>query len=116
MNIGSIALARIQQTDGRLKLPPIVMLSKMFPYSDLLVCVVSSKLRHEVKDFDDVIETNAADYKFSGLKVSSLIRLGLLAMIPRSAIAGEIGNISKERLIKLRKRLAEYIKAKPKNA
>jgi hypothetical protein len=43
------------------------------------------------------------------LKVTSLIRLGLIATIPRSAILGELGVISSERLNDLKARLASQI-------
>ena len=111
MKCGSVALARIQQSDGRLKLRPVVILTTMPPYSDVLVCAISSKLHHKTKDFDDVIDVGAADFESSGLKTSSLIRLGLVATIPRTAIEGELGVISYERLLRLRERLADHIKA-----
>ena len=79
----------------------------------MLVCAISSKLHHEVKGFDDVIDAKADDFKSSGLKVSSLIRLGLVITIPHSAIAGEMGLISEERLFRLRERFSEHIKAEP---
>lgn len=110
MKAGSVLLARIQQADGRLKLRPVVVLSNMPPYADMLVCAISSKLKHEVKGFDDIIDENATDFKSSGLKASSLIRLGLVATIPRSAIAGELGMISEERLFKLRDRFSQHVK------
>jgi mRNA interferase MazF len=52
---------------------------------------------------------NAGDIESSGLKVSSLIRLGMLATIPSPAVLGQLGTISKERLIRLRNRLARHI-------
>ena len=111
MKGGSVALARIQQADGCLKLRPVVIINTMPPYSDVLVCAISSKLHHKTKDFDDVIDVSATDFKSSGLKISSLIRLGLVATIPRTAIKGELGVISSEKLLRLRERLANYIKA-----
>ena len=110
MKVGSVVLAKIQQADGRTKLRPVVVLRKMPPYSDVLVCAISSKLHHEVKDFEDVIDINADDFKSSGLKVSSLIRLGVVVTIPHSAIAGKMGLISEERLFRLRERLSKHIK------
>ena len=73
------------------------------------MCAASSRLRHEARGFDDIIDKGDADFPASGLKVSSLVRLGLLATIPRTMVAGRLGEISGERLEKLRARLARHI-------
>jgi mRNA interferase MazF len=109
MNAGDVVLARVQQADGRLKLRPVVVLRKMPPYSDLLVCAVSSQLRHESPGFDDIIAAGDNDFSSSGLKTTSLIRLGLLATIPKAMVGGKIGEISGERMRKLGSRLARFI-------
>jgi len=75
MKNGRIALAHMQQADGQQKARPIVVLQKMPPFSDLLVCAVSSQLRHECSGFDEIISQSDDDFPKSGLKVSSLIRL-----------------------------------------
>ena len=87
----------------------MVVLQEMPPYGDLLVCAVSSQLRHEYPGFDEIIARDD-DFAASGLKVSSLIRLGLIATIPRSAILGELGEVSAARLERLRGRLASHIR------
>ena len=110
MKSGSIVLARIQQADGRIKTRPVVILQEMPPFSDFLVCAVSSQLRHESQGFDEVMYSGDDDFPASGLKVSSLIRLGLVATIPKSMILGGLGVISLERLQILRTRLAGHIK------
>ncbi len=109
MNSGSIVLARVQQADGRLKTRPVVILNNVPPFSDSIVCAVSSKLKHECSGFDEVIAVNDEDFADSGLKVSSLIRLGIVATIPKSTVIGELGKISATRLQRLRSRLAQRI-------
>jgi mRNA interferase MazF len=84
----------------------------MPPYADVLVCAVSSQLRHECQGFDEIVDLKDHDFGSSGLKVSSLIRLGLIATLPRSAILGELGAISEARLERLRDRLAAHIQDK----
>jgi mRNA interferase MazF len=110
MKPGAVALARVQQADGHMKPRPVVVLQEMPPYRDWLVCAVSSQLRHACQGFDEIISTSDDDFKTSGLKVSSLIRLGLIATIPRSAILGELGAISAGRLERLRRQLAAHIR------
>jgi len=110
MKAGSIALAQLQQADGRSKLRPVLILNRMPPFDDYLVCALSSKLHHEVKGFDEIIGTDAGDFSRSGLKVASLMRLGMIATLPDSAVRGRLGSIDDDRLERLRSRLADKIK------
>jgi mRNA interferase MazF len=68
-------------------------------------------MQHLVLGFDEVIEENDSDYAQSGLKVASLIRLGLVATIPKETVLGQLGAIADDRLERLRARLAQRIKA-----
>jgi mRNA interferase MazF len=111
MKAGEIALARLQQADGRLKTRPVLVLSQMPPFSDHLVCALSSKLQHECVGFDEVIAAEDDDFPDSGLKVSSLIRLGMVATIPNSSMLGILGRISVERLNRSMSRLARHLMA-----
>jgi mRNA interferase MazF len=81
----------------------------MPPFTDLLVCGVSTQVRQAVKDFDEIISPQDSDFESSGLLSESLIRLGFLAVIPRKNIAGAIGSVSLERHKKLMNRLSEYL-------
>ncbi len=111
MRPGSVVLARVQQADGQMKPRPMIVLQTMPPFSDFLVVVLSSQLRHEVAGFDDVIDRESSDFSASGLKQASLVRLGLLSTVPNSDLEGKLGEISKQRLERLRNRLAQHIKA-----
>jgi mRNA interferase MazF len=111
MKAGDIALAQLQQADGRMKARPVLALHQMPPFADHLVCALSSRLHHECAGFDEIIASADEDFESSGLKVPSLIRLGMVATIPSSAVLGQLGTISHERLIRLRNRLARHIGA-----
>lgn len=111
MKAGDIALSQLQQADGRLKTRPVLVLTRMPPFSDHLVCALSSKLQHECIDFDEVIAAGDDDFPESGLKVSSLIRLGMVATIPSSSMLGILGRVSGERLNRLMSRLARHLMA-----
>lgn len=110
MTPGNVILSRVQQSDGQLKSRPAVVLSLVPPYGDFLICAISSQTRHEVPGFDDLILRADGDFSGSGLKVDSLIRLGLLATIPSSAVIGELGEISSPRLSRLLNRLADHLR------
>lgn len=81
----------------------------MPPFKDLLVCGVSTQLRQEVKGFDELISPGNADFAASGLIKESLIRLGFLAILPRSRVVGTIGSISTVRHKLLLERLSKYL-------
>ncbi len=83
----------------------------MPPCHDLLVCGASTQLHQYVKDFDEIISPTDADFKSSGLRSKSLIRLGFIAVLPRRRVLGSIGSISSQRHKRLLKRLSDYLVA-----
>ena len=110
MNEGDIALTPLAQANGAIKNRPAVVLRKMPPFGDLLVCSISSQVRQTAVGFDDIVEPFHPDYASSGLKKSSVIRLGFLAVLPSSHFSGSIGVISPERHKRLLTRLSEYLR------
>ena len=109
MNQGDIVLTPVPQADGVIKNRPAIFLREMPPYRDLLVCGVSTQLHQEVKGFDEVIDLSDGDFETTGLRAASLIRLGFLAVLPRSTIIGSIGSISSERHKRLLTKLSNYL-------
>ncbi|HEX8845577.1 MAG TPA: type II toxin-antitoxin system PemK/MazF family toxin [Pyrinomonadaceae bacterium] len=109
MKEGDVALTPVPQADGKIKNRPAIILREMPPYRDFLVCGVSTQLHQQVKDFDETISPSDADFPSSGLKSESLIRLGFLAVLPRSSIAGSIGSISSERHKRLLRTLSDHL-------
>jgi mRNA interferase MazF len=110
MKDGAVVLAPLPQADGRLKYRPAVVLRSMPPFGDLLVCGVSTQLHQEVMGFDDRIGLQDSDYGASGLKAPSLIRLGFLAVMPRTSFAGAIGAVSPERYERLLVRPVDHLR------
>lgn len=106
---GDVILTPVPQADGTIKNRPAVILREMPPYRDFLVCGVSTQLHQRVKDFDEIISPSDADFTSSGLKSESLVRLGFLAVLPRSKIAGSIGSMASDRHKKLPKTLSAYL-------
>lgn len=113
MSPGSVILAHVQQSDGRFKARPAIVLATVPPYNDLLICGVSSKVRHEVVGFDELLLVGDPEFAQSGLKVDSLIRLGLLTTIPLPSVMGHLGSLSTSRHSILLSRLADYLRPKP---
>jgi len=109
MQEGNVILTPVPQADGAVKNRPAIILREMPLYKDLLVCGVSTQLYQQVKSFDEIISLSDTDFAASGLKSESLIRLGFLAVLPRSHIIGTIGSISPERHKRLLKTLSDYL-------
>ena len=98
MNEGEIALTPLPQADGRTKPRPTVLLRRMPPFGDWLICGVSTQIHQRVVGFDETIEPLHPDFAHSGLKAASLIRLGFLTLPSNLVVkAGFIENRSRER-------------------
>ena len=109
MKEGDVVLTPIPQADGITKNRPAIILREMPPYRDFLVCGVSTQLVKEVKGFDDVISSDDEDFESTGLRSTSLVRLGFLAVLPSAHIIGAIGSISPARHRRLLKTLSDYL-------
>lgn len=109
MKEASIVLVSLFQVDSQTKVRPALVLRIMPPFDDLLVCGVSGQLHQEVKGFDEVIYKTDSDFTNSGLRSSSLVRLGFLAVVPIEKVAGSIGFVDAKRHKTLLKRLATYL-------
>jgi mRNA interferase MazF len=110
MNEGDVVLAPLPQRNGAIKNRPVVVLRKMPPFGDVLVCGVSTQIHQATAGFDETIEPTHPDFSASGLKAASLIRLGFLAVLPQSHFSGAIGAVSAERHRRLPTRLSDHLR------
>lgn len=53
---GDVILATLPQADGKAKTRPVLVLRRMPPFADLLVCGITTQLQHAVKNLDEIIE------------------------------------------------------------
>ena len=109
MKPGDLILTTIRQADGRQKTRPALVLKVCAPFHDLLVCGLSSRLHHQVAGLDEVLKHGDLDYRSSGLREESLIRLAYLGTIPLSDARQAIGCISASRLHRLLGKLSRYL-------
>jgi mRNA interferase MazF len=109
MKEGDVVLTPVPQSDGAIKNRPAVILREIPPYKDFLVCGISTQLSQRVQGFDEIISSEDTDFVSSGLRTTSMIRLGFLALLLRSRIIGSIGSISSNRHKKLLKTLSDYL-------
>lgn len=94
------------------KLRPALLLGKLpGAYDDWLICMVSSQQRHYVADFDEMIDEKDDDFALTGLKTTSVIRIGRLAVVNGEILLGSIGQIKPARLLGIKSRLAAWLMA-----
>ena len=72
--------------------------------------MMSTKIEQAISDVDELITVSDADFDQSGLKENTLIRLTRLATVTDSLFTGTIGQIDSQRLARLKKNLARWIK------
>ncbi len=109
MKEGDVLLTALPQADGSIKNRP-VLLRRMPPFQDFLVCGLSTQLQQAAPELDEIISSTDPDFRASGLKATSLIRLGFLTVLPRSEFKGRIGSISPSRLNRLLTRLSDFVR------
>jgi mRNA interferase MazF len=107
---GQIVLFRFPQADMEEgKLRPALLLGRLpGEYDDWLICMISSQIRHCVPGFDETVQETDADFAGSGLKISSVIRVGRLAVVEGEILLGAIGQIAPERLERIKNHLAGW--------
>ena len=108
---GQVVVFRFPQTDLEVgKLRPALLLGKLpGNYDDWLICMISSQIRQYVEGFDEFVQENDKDFDESGLKVSSVIRVGRLAVVSGDTLLGAIGRVSDERLVRIKKHLSDWL-------
>lgn len=109
---GQIALLRFPGTDltpGKLR-PVVLIAPTPGPYNDWLVCMMSTQMRQALEGLDERIDQNAEDFQQSGLKVGSVVRLTRLAVVSTESLVGAIGEVSPERLERIRQKLFAWIR------
>jgi mRNA interferase MazF len=111
MKEGDVALAALPQADQKFKNRPVIVLRELPLHRDVLVCGISTQMQHRVAQLDQIISRADPDFKQSGLLSESLIRLGFLAVLPRTRIVGSIGAVSPARYRSLLQALAGYLTA-----
>ena len=111
MKEGDVLLTALRQADGTVKDRPVLFLKQMPPFQDFLVCGISTQLV-QPGELEEMISSNDPDFRTSGLKAASLVRLGYLAVLPRAEFKGRIGSVSSGRRIRLLSILAEFLRPK----
>ena len=92
---------------------PALLLGKLpGEYDDWLICMISSQTRQYIAGFDEIVQEEDDDFGASGLKVSSVIRVGRLAVVSGEILIGAIGQVSSKRLSHVKQNLANWLAEK----
>jgi mRNA interferase MazF len=74
--------------------------------------MISSQTRRYISGFDEMVQESDGDFGESGLKVVSVIRVGRLAVVSGEILLGAIGQVSDERLRRVKKHLSDWLSEK----
>ena len=108
---GQVALMRFPNADlmpGKPR-PVLLVAPAPGPHEDWLVCMFSTQLHQAMTGFDEIIDRDASDFRSSGLRMPSVIRVARLAVVSSDLLIGALGEISEERLDRVRRTLADWI-------
>ena len=111
MKPGDIVLLRFPQADlaaGKLR-PALVVAIAPGRHPDVLLALITSRAYQEIPDFDEVVDPAQADFTSSGLKARSIIRLARLVSVEDAVVNARLGEISPQRLRRIKKRLVEWL-------
>ncbi|MBB1073182.1 type II toxin-antitoxin system PemK/MazF family toxin [Rhodoferax sp. 4810] len=110
---GQIVLVSFPYSDlSNAKLRPVLLIRPAsIRFNDWLVCMVSSQIHQADSHLDEILLSSDAEFAATGLKVPSVLRLSRLAVLDDSLLIGCLGSISKDRLWRIRQRLAAWLMA-----
>ncbi len=111
---GDVVVAELPQADGMVKPRPVLILRELPGFGDLLVCGISTQIRHAESGFDVILEEGDECFSDTGLRVTSVVRLNFLASIPVNRMTRRLGKISTDALEALQSNLSTHLVAKHK--
>ena len=94
MKRGDIVLVRFPFTDlSSSKLRPAVVIAPENSCGDVILAFVSSVIR-DTQDTDFVLSESDKDFSKSGLKKTSVFKMGKIATLSKDAVYGRMGSVS----------------------
>jgi len=71
--------------------------------------MISTQLQQAIQDFDEIVDESDGDFHQAGVKVKSVVRIARLAVVSAETLIGAIGEISPDRLERIRRNLSAWI-------
>jgi mRNA interferase MazF len=115
---GQICLFRFPRTDLETgKSRPALLITRLpGPFDDWLVCMISSQINQAIEAFDEILDQDETDFVQTGLKTDSVIRIARLAVVTDGILLGAIGEISAERLKRIKGKIAKWIQSEAQDS
>ena len=110
MKPGDIVLGEFPQRND-FKVRPALILKLAPPYDDLVLCGITTQLQNSVAGLDELIQVSDADFRATGLRETSLVRVAYLITLMPEEVIGQLGQIAPERLARIQSNLARFLKA-----
>ena len=106
MTRGTIVLTPFPFTDlsGQKTRPSVVVSGSRVRGEDIVIAFISSVMR-DVGETDLLISRDHPDFKVTGLKRDSIVRLGKLATISRKIVLGRLGDLPRDLLEDVNRKL-----------
>lgn len=110
---GQVILFNFPQTNllpGKSR-PGLLIAKLPGTYDDWLISMISTQIHQYIEGIDEIIKKESVDFTQSGLKTESVIRTARLAVVSGDILIGTIGQVSHERLTRIRENISEWIRA-----
>jgi len=109
--IGHIILTPFPFTDlSGNKVRPALVLGEQEGGDDITVCFISSISPKKVHKFDILIDSKEKNFKNTGLKLKSVIKVVKIATLDKAVVLGKIGELDQKNMQKVKNVLKIYLK------
>lgn len=106
---GDIILVPFPFTDlSGQKIRPALILAAQENGNDMTVCFISSLVDKKPHKFDVLVSEKDINFKKTGLKINSIIKIAKIATLDKEIALGKIGELDDKNLKKVRVILKEY--------
>ncbi len=107
---GDIVLTPFPFTDlSGNKVRPALVLGAQDGGDDVTVCFISSNLQNKIHKFEVLVELSDKDFKKTGLKSKSIIKVVKIATLDKAVILGKIGELGPKNIRKVKNVLKAYL-------
>lgn len=108
--IGHIILTPFPFTDlSGNKVRPALILGVQTGSDDVTVCFISSSIPNKTHKFDVLIDSKNKNFKRTGLKLKSIIKVTKIATLDKAVILGQIGELDTQSMDNVKLVLKTYL-------
>ena len=108
--IGHIVLVPFPFTDlSGEKVRPALVLGVQNGGDDVTVCFLSSHVPDKIHKFEVLVDEKEKDFKKTGLKSNSIIKVTKIATLDKAVVLGQIGELDVKSMQKVKSILKVYL-------